>query len=99
MATKQPRPKIVGNSAGMGNERRLEHNTEEIRFYRANEMPYGAFSNLYKRAIIFEERMYLFTRFSTRSPSSFAYRSISDTNTRALLPASAEPPGKAPILA
>lgn len=27
---------------------------EEIRFYRANEKPYGAFSNLYKRNIEFE---------------------------------------------
>lgn len=27
---------------------------EEISFYRANEKPYGAFSNLYRRAIIFE---------------------------------------------
>jgi ribA/ribD-fused uncharacterized protein len=26
----------------------------EIRFYRANEKPYGVFSNLYKRTIIFE---------------------------------------------
>jgi ribA/ribD-fused uncharacterized protein len=26
----------------------------EIRFYRANEKPYGAFSNLFRRAIIFE---------------------------------------------
>jgi ribA/ribD-fused uncharacterized protein len=26
----------------------------EISFYRANEKPYGAFSNLYKRAIIFD---------------------------------------------
>lgn len=26
----------------------------EIRFYRANEKPYGAFSNLYKRTIVFE---------------------------------------------
>lgn len=26
----------------------------EIRFYRANEKPYGAFSNLYKREMIFE---------------------------------------------
>ncbi len=31
---------------------------EEIRFYRANEKPYGAFSNLYKRAIAFEGREY-----------------------------------------
>ena len=27
---------------------------EEIRFYRASEKPYGAFSNLYRREIIFE---------------------------------------------
>lgn len=27
---------------------------EEIRFYRANEEPYGRFSNLYKRPIVFE---------------------------------------------
>lgn len=27
---------------------------QEIRFYRANERPYGAFSNLYRRAIEFE---------------------------------------------
>ena len=26
----------------------------EIRFYRANEKPYGAFSNLFRRAIVFE---------------------------------------------
>lgn len=26
----------------------------EIRFYRANERPYGAFSNLYRREIVFE---------------------------------------------
>lgn len=30
----------------------------EISFYRANEKPYGAFSNLYKRAIVFEGREY-----------------------------------------
>jgi len=29
-----------------------------IRFYRANEKPYGAFSNLYPRAIEFEGRVY-----------------------------------------
>lgn len=27
----------------------------EIRFYRSNEKPYGAFSNLYRRTIIFED--------------------------------------------
>jgi hypothetical protein len=30
----------------------------EIKFYRANEKPYGAFSNLYKRPIEFEGRAY-----------------------------------------
>lgn len=30
----------------------------EIRFYRANEKPYGAFSNLFKRPIEFEGTMY-----------------------------------------
>lgn len=27
---------------------------QEIRFYRANEYPYGCFSNLFKRAVLFE---------------------------------------------
>ena len=31
---------------------------DEIRFYRANERPYGALSNLYRRPIEFEDRMY-----------------------------------------
>lgn len=32
--------------------------TDEIRFYRANEKPYGAFSNLYRRPIHFEGLIY-----------------------------------------
>jgi len=28
---------------------------KEIRFYRANERPYGAFSNLFRRAVCFED--------------------------------------------
>lgn len=32
---------------------------EEIRFYRANEKPYGAFSNLYKRSFEFEGIVFL----------------------------------------
>jgi ribA/ribD-fused uncharacterized protein len=32
--------------------------TDEIRFYRANERPYGAFSNLYKSPIEFEGKTY-----------------------------------------
>lgn len=31
---------------------------DEIRFYRANERPYGAFSNLYRRAMEFEGEVY-----------------------------------------
>lgn len=31
-----------------------ELSIEEIRFYRASEKPYGAFSNLYRREIVFE---------------------------------------------
>ena len=30
----------------------------EIRFYRANEKPYGAFSNLHRRPVVFEGREY-----------------------------------------
>ena len=31
---------------------------DEIRFYRANEQPYGAFSNLYRRPVEFEGEVY-----------------------------------------
>ncbi len=31
---------------------------DEIRFYRASEKPYGAFSNLYKREIVFEDEIF-----------------------------------------
>ncbi len=30
----------------------------EIRFYRASEKPYGAFSNLYRRPIVFEDEIF-----------------------------------------
>jgi predicted NAD-dependent protein-ADP-ribosyltransferase YbiA (DUF1768 family) len=30
----------------------------EIRFYRSNDKPYGAFSNLFRRPIVFEGREY-----------------------------------------
>ena len=32
---------------------------DEIRFYRASEKPYGAFSNLYRRAIEFEGEVFI----------------------------------------
>lgn len=31
---------------------------QDVRFYRANEKPYGAFSNLYRRAILFDDQSY-----------------------------------------
>lgn len=31
---------------------------DEVRFYRANEKPYGAFSNLYRREIVFEGEVF-----------------------------------------
>lgn len=31
---------------------------KEIHFYRANEKPYGAFSNLFRRTVVFEDRVY-----------------------------------------
>lgn len=36
----------------------VRHDLPEIRFYRASEKPYGAFSNLYKRPFEFEGRLY-----------------------------------------
>ncbi|MDE1464767.1 NADAR family protein [Spartinivicinus poritis] len=39
-------------------KRAEEATVNEIRFYRANEKPYGVFSNLYKREIEFEGRVY-----------------------------------------
>lgn len=36
----------------------IQLNDNEIRFYRANEKPYGPLSNLYKRAITFEGEEY-----------------------------------------
>lgn len=34
------------------------HDAAEIRFYRSNEKPYGAFSNLYRCSVIYEEQEY-----------------------------------------
>lgn len=36
----------------------IKLNDSEIRFYRANEKPYGPLSNLYKRTIVFEGEEY-----------------------------------------
>ena len=32
---------------------------KEIRFYRASEKPYGAFSNLFRRDIVFEGELFV----------------------------------------
>jgi ribA/ribD-fused uncharacterized protein len=37
-------------------QNRRKNGNQEIRFYRANEKPYGVFSNLFRRSIFFEER-------------------------------------------
>lgn len=37
---------------------RPANNQHEISFYRANEKPYGAFSNLHRRTMVFEGREY-----------------------------------------
>jgi ribA/ribD-fused uncharacterized protein len=39
-------------------QRAIELPPNEIKFYRSNEKPYGAFSNLHKSPIQFEERLY-----------------------------------------
>lgn len=44
--TKPAKPKSQANSVG------------EIAFYRANEKPYGAFSNLFRRSMVFEDCEY-----------------------------------------
>lgn len=42
-----------------GEKMKKERQEEEIHFYRANEQPYGVFSNLHRRPFIFEGREYL----------------------------------------
>lgn len=48
---KTRKPAVVAPAAG-------EPAPREIRFYRANEKPYGAFSNLFPRPVTFEGRTY-----------------------------------------
>lgn len=42
----------------MAEENKGAARMHEIRFYRANEKPYGAFSNLYRRAIVFDDEIF-----------------------------------------
>lgn len=45
-------------SAATRKSGKLVYKQADISFYRANEKPYGAFSNLFRRAIVFEGREY-----------------------------------------
>jgi ribA/ribD-fused uncharacterized protein len=46
--------------ANKKNQLKLEkkHSISEIKFYRSNEKPYGVFSNLFKRQIVFENETF-----------------------------------------
>jgi ribA/ribD-fused uncharacterized protein len=52
--------KVPRRTIGDSNKTRIESDvpTDEILFYRANEKPYGVFSNLYPRTIAFEGRQF-----------------------------------------
>ena len=45
-------------SSGPGEIQETTANLSEIRFYRANEKPFGAFSNLFLRAVEFDGDTY-----------------------------------------
>jgi hypothetical protein len=47
-ATREPSPSTGNNE--------VHQSLKEVRFYRASEKPYGAFSNLYRRPILFDGR-------------------------------------------
>lgn len=47
-----------GNQKAIRKEAIKKASVAEVRFYRANEKPYGAFSNLFRRPILFEGREY-----------------------------------------
>jgi ribA/ribD-fused uncharacterized protein len=44
-----------GQCTPITGEEAIRNGHHEIRFYRANEKPYGAFSNLFRRPVIFED--------------------------------------------
>lgn len=50
--------KAKSTTATTVNEPAGEVSRSEIHFYRSNEKPYGAFSNLYKRVVLFEGIIY-----------------------------------------
>lgn len=50
--------KIILDIECQSDENPLSASKDEIHFYRSNEKPYGIFSNLYRRKIIFEDIEY-----------------------------------------
>jgi ribA/ribD-fused uncharacterized protein len=54
MNKKKPSQKNIKRTTGRDNLKLLQN----IEFYRANEKPYGAFSNLFRRSMIFEDCVY-----------------------------------------
>jgi ribA/ribD-fused uncharacterized protein len=50
---KKPRSSIETKHRAAKGAKRMD-----VKFYRANEKPYGAFSNLYRCEVVFEERTY-----------------------------------------
>lgn len=38
--------------------RKIKTDADEVRFYRANEKPFGALSNLFRRAVVFEDTVF-----------------------------------------
>lgn len=55
--SKRKKPQ-VGQRKAVAASEQLQVDSNEIHFYRSNEKPYGAFSNLYRRAFQFEGREY-----------------------------------------
>jgi ribA/ribD-fused uncharacterized protein len=48
--------KRVSSKEAVKYETAKNDKNQEVRFYRSNEKPYGAFSNLFRRRILFEEK-------------------------------------------
>lgn len=46
--------RVTDNATSSQHHAKVDGSTAEIRFYRANEKPYGAFSNLFRRPVLFE---------------------------------------------
>ena len=56
--SRQPQKKQKKKSEGVRSEKRAAAVAKAIKFYRANEKPYGVLSNLYRSAVEFEGKLY-----------------------------------------